>query len=156
MRDEEFNDDDVDAGDIGAGHTVTAFYELIPSGHLDLASLPRPDALKYQPQPVYEPTYNDELLTAKIRYKLPTENESSLISIPVSAASVRKAGTESVDFRFAASVAGFGMLLRDSPYKGTTTYASVIDLAQGAIGKDEFGYRTKFVEMVGKAAGIKR
>jgi Ca-activated chloride channel family protein len=155
MRDEEFNDDSVDAGDIGAGHSVTAFYELIPSGHSDLANLPGTDPLKYQTSATYEPTYTDELLTAKIRYKLPTENESSLLSFPVAAASVRKAGEESLDFRFATSVASFGMLLRDSPHKGTATYSSVIDLAQSAIGKDESGYRKNFVEMVQKAAVIK-
>jgi Ca-activated chloride channel family protein len=155
MRDEEFSDDTVDAGDIGAGHTVTAFYELIPAGHPDLASLPGRDALRYQQPPSYEPVYTDELLTASLRYKLPTENESSLISFPVSASSVRNYGQESVDFRFAASVASFGMLLRDSPYKGTATYNSVIDLAQTALGKDEWGYRRNFVEMVRKAASIK-
>ncbi|MDR0313124.1 MAG: VWA domain-containing protein, partial [Treponema sp.] len=155
MRDEEFSDDTVDAGDIGAGHTVTAFYELIPAGHPDLANLPGRDALRYQQPPSYEPVYTDELLTASLRYKLPTKNESSLISFPVSAASVRRVGQESVDFRFAASVASFGMLLRDSPYKGTATYNSVIDLAQTALGKDEWGYRRNFVEMVRKAASIK-
>jgi Ca-activated chloride channel family protein len=155
MRDEEFNDDSVDAGDIGAGHTVTAFYELIPAGHPELGSLPGRDSLKYQQSAVYEPVYTDELLTTKIRYKLPNENESSLISFPVAAASIRRAGEESQDFRFAASVAGFGMLLRDSPYKGGTTYSSVIDMAQTALGKDEWGYRRNFVEMVRRAAGIK-
>jgi Ca-activated chloride channel family protein len=155
MRNEEFNHDNADAGDIGAGHAVTAFYELIPVGHPDLGSLPTTDPLKYQPPAVYEPTHTEELLTAKIRYKLPNENVSSLLSFPIGKTSVRRAGTETVDFRFAASVAGFGMLLRDSPHKGNATYTSVINLAQGAIGKDESGYRKSFVEMVKKAANIK-
>jgi Ca-activated chloride channel family protein len=156
MRDEEFDDDDADAGDIGAGHTVTAFYELIPFGHSDLGNLPERDPLKYQPSAVYEPIYTDELLTASIKYKLPNENTSSLLSFPVALDSVRSGGEESLDFRFAASVAGFGMLLRDSPYKGTATYTSVINLAQGAIGQDESDYRKNFVEMVRKAAAIRR
>jgi Ca-activated chloride channel family protein len=156
MPDEDFNDDNADAGDIGAGHTVTAFYELIPPGE-ESDALPRRDPSKYQPSPeVYEPAYPDEFFTANIRYKLPNENVSSLLSFPVAVSSVRQAGEESEDFRFAASVAAFGMLLRDSPYKGSATYESVKAMAQGAIGQDKSGYRTKFVEMVQKAGSISR
>jgi len=156
MRDEEFNDDDVDAGDIGAGHTVTAFYELIPPGD-EVDALPARDPLKYGPPPVsdWEPNY-DELLTAKIRYKLPQETESKLIEFPVEAASVKPAGEETLDFRFAASVASFGMLLRDSPYKGTATYTSTIALAENEVGEDKYGYRKNFVEMVKKAKTISK
>jgi Ca-activated chloride channel family protein len=154
MRDEDFNDDSADAGDIGAGHTVTAFYEIIPVGSPELADLPVRDDLKYQPAPAYQPTFKEEFLTVKIRYKLPNHNESSLLSIPVGV-EVQKTGTETEDFRFAASVAGFGMLLRDSPYKGSITYADVVKLAQGALGRDEFDYRKNFVEMVKKAGSIK-
>jgi Ca-activated chloride channel family protein len=154
MRDEEFNDDDADAGDIGAGHTVTAFYELIPPGP-EVDALPTRDPSKYEPPPVsdWEPNYN-ELLTARIRYKLPHETESKLLEFPVVADSVKPEGEETLDFRFAASVASFGMLLRDSPYKGTSTYTSVIDLAQNAIGQDKYNYRKKFVEMAKKAKQI--
>jgi Ca-activated chloride channel family protein len=157
MRDEEFNDDTVDAGDIGAGHTVTAFYEIIPPGP-EVEALPGRDPLKYGAPAAgnYEPSFPDELLTVKIRYKPPQGNESSLLSFPVAVSSVRRAGEESADFRFAASVAGFGMLLRDSPYKGTATYTSIINLAQGAVGRDESGYRGKFVEMVRKAETVSR
>jgi Ca-activated chloride channel family protein len=156
MRDEEFNDDDADAGDIGAGHTVTAFYELIPPGP-EVDALPTRDPSKYGPPPVseWEPNY-DELLTAKIRYKLPHETESKLIEFPVEAASVKQAGEETQDFRFAASVASFGMLLRDSPYKGTSAYSNVITLAQDAIGQDKYSYRKNFVEMVKKAQAISK
>jgi Ca-activated chloride channel family protein len=156
MRDEEFNDDDVDAGDIGAGHAVTAFYELIPPGP-EVDALPTRDPLKYGPPPAtgYEPTY-DELMTAKIRYKLPHETESELLEFPVAADSVKQAGEETLDFRFAASVASFGMLLRDSPYKGTATYTSAIALAQNAIGLDTYSYRANFVEMVKKAKAISK
>jgi len=154
MRDEDFSDDSKDAGDIGAGHTVTSFYEIIPPGK-EADALPRRDLLKYgQPQASYEPEYTDELLTVKVRYKLPTEAASKLISFPVETASICKPGTESLDFRFAASVAGFGMLLRNSQYKGNATYASVISMAQNALGEDKWGFRSSFVGLAKKAESL--
>jgi Ca-activated chloride channel family protein len=156
MRDEEFNDDKVDAGDIGAGHTVTAFYELIPPGD-EVDALPSKDPSKYGPPPVSDwQSSNNELLTVKVRYKLPHETESKLLEFPVTASSVKPAGKETLDFRFAASVAAFGMLLRDSPYKGTATYSSVIEMAQDSIGQDKYSYRSKFAEMVNKAKTISK
>jgi Ca-activated chloride channel family protein len=185
MPDEDFNNDNADAGDIGAGHTVTAFYELIPPG-AEVDALPKRDPLKYGPPPSsdYEPAYDelltakiryklpngteseliefpvpankDELLTVKIRYKLPHENESKLIDFPVVAASVKAAGKETPDFRFAASVAGFGMLLRDSPYKGTATYTSIAAMAQNAVGQDKYSYRGNFEEKKKKARAISK
>jgi Ca-activated chloride channel family protein len=156
LRKEDFNDDTIDAGDIGAGHIVTAFYELIPKGVEDDAAR-RVDPLKYG-SPVAPPAVSngntDELLTVKLRYKLPKENESSLLSFPVLTSSVRKAGEESGDFRFASAVAGFGMLLRDSPYKGNAGFDSILNMAQTAIGKDESGYRRGFLEMIKKAQAI--
>jgi len=156
MSDEEFNDDNADAGDIGAGHTVTAFYELIPPGD-EVDALPTRDPLKYGPPPSsdWEPSY-DELMTVKIRYKLPHETESELIEFPIAADSVKQAGEETEDFRFAASVACFGMLLRDSIYKGAATFTNVITMAQNAIGQDKYGYRANFVEMVRKAKIISK
>jgi Ca-activated chloride channel family protein len=155
MADEEFNKDDVDAGDIGAGHTVTAFYELIPAG-AEADALPKREPLKYAQQPAGLPASKDELLTVKIRYKLPHGTESELIEFPLAAASVRAAGKETPDFLFAASVAGFGMLLRDSPYKGAVTYESVIAMAQNAVGQDKYNYRKNFVEMARKAKTISK
>jgi Ca-activated chloride channel family protein len=155
MRDEEFNDDKVDAGDIGAGHTVTAFYELIPPG-AEVDALPSKDLSKYGPPPSDWKPSNNELLTVKVRYKLPHETESKLLEFPVAANSVKPAGKETLDFRFAASVAGFGMLLRDSPYKGTATYSSVIEMAEKAIGQDKYKYRANFVDMVKKAKNISK
>jgi Ca-activated chloride channel family protein len=155
MRDEDFNNDAEDAGDIGAGHTVTAFYEIIPPG-AEAGALPRRDPLKYAPpEASYKPEYPDELLTVKIRYKLPGESESKLISFPVGTASIRKAGQESQEFRFAASVAGFGMLLRGSPYKGNAEYDSIINMAKGAIGSDAWGFRKGFVNLAEKAKTMK-
>jgi Ca-activated chloride channel family protein len=150
LRKEDFNDDTVDAGDIGAGHTVTAFYELIPKGAEDK---PKVDPLKYG-TPATSNGNLDELLTVKLRYKLPKETESSLLSFPVLASSVRKAGEESEDFRFASAVAGFGMLLRDSPYKGNAGFDNILNMAQTSVGKDESGYRRGFLEMIKKAQAI--
>jgi Ca-activated chloride channel family protein len=156
LRKEDFNDDTIDAGDIGAGHTVTAFYELIPNG-AEAEAMRKVDALRYG-SPVAPPATSNgnpyELLTVKLRYKLPKETESSLLSFPVFVSSVRKAGEESGDFRFASAVAGFGMLLRDSPHKGNAAYDDIFRLAQTAIGKDASGYRRGFLEMIKKAQAI--
>jgi Ca-activated chloride channel family protein len=157
MRSEEFNDDTVDAGDIGAGHTVTAFYELIPPGS-ETDALPRADPLKYSIQTDTAPDggFLNELLTVKVRYKLPQETESELLSFPVRTDSVRRAGEESQDFTFAASVAGFGMLLRESPYKGAASYDTVLAMAQNSAGEDEFGYRAGFLKLIEDAMTISR
>jgi Ca-activated chloride channel family protein len=152
LNKEDFNDDTIDAGDIGAGHTVTAFYELIPKGAEDNA-LPKVDPLKYG-TPATSNGYLDELLTVKLRYKLPKETESSLLSFPVLVSSIHKAGEESGDFRFASAVAGFGMLLRDSPYKGNAGFDSILNMAQSSIGKDLSGYRRGFLELIKKARAI--
>ena len=95
-------------------------------------------------------------MTVKIRYKLPGESESKFISFPVGTSSIRKAGQESLEFRFAASVAGFGMLLRDSPYKGSADYDGVINMAQAAIGPDAWGFRRGFVDLVKSAKNVKQ
>ena len=154
MRDEDFSDDTQDAGDIGAGHTVTAFYEIIPPGD-EAASLPRRDQLKYGPPEIsYISEYDDELLTVKVRYKLPNENTSALLNFPVLTSSIRQAGRESQEFRFAASVAAFGMLLRNSRFKGNASYANVISMAESSLGEDRWGFRRGFVELVRKAEGL--
>ncbi|MDR2072216.1 MAG: VWA domain-containing protein [Spirochaetaceae bacterium] len=155
MRSEEFNDDTVDAGDIGAGHSVTAFYELIPPGE-EANKLPRTDPLKYSAPPdiPLEAAYTDELLTVKIRYKIPGETESQLLSVPVKTASARSLEDASPDFTFAAAVAAFGMLLRDSPYKGNAGFDLVLALAEPSIGQDKFGYRRGFLNLVQAARKI--
>jgi len=152
LNKEDFNDDTIDAGDIGAGHTVTAFYELIPKGAEDNVT-PKVDPLKYG-SPVASNGNLDELLTVKLRYKLPKETESSLLSFPVLVSSVRKAGEESEDFRFASAIAGFGMLLRDSPYKGNARFDNILNMAETSIGKDLSGYRRGFLELIKKARAI--
>lgn len=148
---EDFNDDKKDAGELGAGSTVTALYEVVPVGVKDDA-LPSVDPLKYQKAAAPEPSASDskELLTVKFRYKKPNENESRLIVRPL--ADEDRAWSEaSTDFKFAASVAGFGMMLRHSNTKGNLTYDKVRAMAQEGLGKDEDGYRSEMVRLVAKA-----
>jgi len=211
---EDFADDTVDAGDIGAGHTVTALYEVVPVDHAakrakleaklnehreaieniealkrmarltaerlarlnaqitehndamrrlrkELAAIPaarQVDDLKYQAQPVLtEAAEVGELMTLKLRYKAPDaeakEGTSTLLSFPI-----RDAGATledaSGDFKFAAAVAGFGMLLRDSPYKGEANWDLVTGLAMMGRGEDPRGYRAQFIEMARKAEAL--
>ena len=138
---EDFNNDKVDAGEIGAGHTVTAIYEVTPKGAGGLLV----DPLRYGA--TKEASGNGELAFVKIRYKLPGEDVSKLISEPVTAAN----GKPSVEANFAAAVAGFGQLLRGGQYTRNFTYDDVIALAQAAKGMDEFGYRSEFITLVREA-----
>jgi Ca-activated chloride channel family protein len=156
---EDFNDDTKDAGEIGAGHTVTALYEVVPAGAgAGVADVTRPkvDAMKYQKKSAPAPAAdaNDELLTVKLRYKEPDGKTSRLLEFPLTdgGASYAKA---SEDFKFAASVAAFGMILRDSPHKGTATLGAVLELAQEGLGPDEGGYRAEFLTLVQKAQAIR-
>ena len=149
---EDFNNDKVDAGDIGAGHTVTAMYEIVPvgsNGHLM-------DPLRYRAvTPVQPATTTGEIGFLRLRYKLPSENQSRLIERPVTdrdkIESVKRA---SDDLRFAAAVAGFGQLLRHDPYMKNFGYRDVLDLANGAKGADSFGYRSEFVQLVRAAQSV--
>jgi Ca-activated chloride channel family protein len=138
---EDFNNDKVDAAEIGAGHTVTALYEVTPKG--SAAALV--DPLRYAAE--QKNTGGDELAFVKIRYKLPNETVSKLITEPVTAAD-EKSSTEA---NFAAAVAGFGQLLRGGQYTKAFNYDDVIALAQASKGKDEFGYRTEFINLVRQA-----
>jgi Ca-activated chloride channel family protein len=155
LRTEDFNDDKKDAGEIGAGHTVTALYEVVPAGKpVDVTSV---DDLKYQ-KPATEiaddTNIGDELLTLKMRYKAPEGDTSKKLEWPVTDDG-KAFSAASEDCQFAAAVAGFGMLLRDSQYKGNLKYAAVAELAQSALGEDEHGYRSEFLDMVRKAKSIK-
>jgi Ca-activated chloride channel family protein len=150
----DFNDDTKDAGEIGAGHTVTALYEIIPPG----VAIPEPevDELKYQqtPEPEdVEPTDSDELLTVKLRYKEPDGEVSTRIERAVIDAGAALADM-SDDFQFASAVAAFGMILRDSPHRGGATYAGVLDLAAAGLENDEGEYRAEFIALVEKARKI--
>jgi len=149
---EDFSDDTKDAGEIGAGHTVTALYELVPPGQP--VPTPSVDPLKYQPPPPPAPAegqHGDELLTLKLRYKQPDGDTSTLMTVPVKNERA-EFGQADEDFQFASAVAGFGMILRDSPHKGAATMAAVIETAQAAKGDDADGYRAEFVQLA-KLAG---
>ena len=143
LADEDFHDDKKDAGEIGVGHTVTALYELYPVGS---PAIPKVDSLKYQSTSP-APGTTKELLTVKLRYKPQEAKDSVLISQPVVAADHTLA-TTSEDFRFAASVAGFGMLLRHPEPPPALTYPLLLDLAKNSRGKDAEGYRSEFLRLL--------
>lgn len=146
LNDEDFNDDKKDAGEMGAGHTVTALYELIPAGSEENAG--NIDPLRYQANstPV-KPDPNAELLTIKLRYKQPDGLTSTLYENPVKGKIMDLSAT-SEEFRFSAAVAEFGMLLRDSEFKANASIEQVLQIAQGARGTDEEGYRAEFIKLV--------
>ncbi|WP_027002446.1 vWA domain-containing protein [Hugenholtzia roseola] len=148
LNKEDFNDDKKDAGELGAGHSVTALYEIIPVG-VKSEFLPSVDDLKYQKNE--KSTYtaaaaSDEILNLKLRYKKPKEDTSKLIVQPLLNKSVALSEA-SENLRFAASVAELGLILRDSPYKAQANYAQVLDLAKNALGKDSQGDRAEFVKL---------
>jgi len=154
LKAEDFRDDKKDAGDIGEGHTVTALYEIVPAGRPFEGA--KVDPLKYQEEKgLSSAAESDELLTVKIRYKAPDAAESQQLSFPV-VDEGRGFAQASEDFRFAASVASFGMLLRESPHRGQGSFQDVVAIASGALGDDRSGYRREFVEMVRAAAELRR
>jgi Ca-activated chloride channel family protein len=153
LRPEEFNDDEKDAGEIGAGHTVTALYEIVPQGSPSEGS--KVDPLKYQrPLEATDEASTGELLTVKLRYKEPEGEVSRLLERPVKDEKKSYAGA-TADFKFAAAVASFGMLLRDSPHKGSATFDSVLELAREGVGADSHGYRMELIELVRKAKSLR-
>ena len=152
LRDEDFKDDRKDAGDLGAGHTVTALYEIIPPGAADLSSVRRSDPLRYTGRATSAATSaNDELLFVKLRYKQPQGRTSrELTHVVRDGRDVRT----SHELAFAAAVAEFGMVLRDSPHKGAASMDSVIARAAEAGGEDVFGYRAEFVRLATRARDL--
>ncbi|HEX5971691.1 MAG TPA: von Willebrand factor type A domain-containing protein [Gemmatimonadaceae bacterium] len=152
LRDEDFANDAKDAGDVGAGHTVTALYEIVRAGVPLDVTLPDVAPLRYQ-QPSESRSRGDELLTVAMRYKQPDGERSMLVTQPVRASSARRA---SESMRFASAVAGFGMLLRHSPNSGSLTWDDVLSLARGARGADEDGYRADFIRLAEIARSLDR
>jgi Ca-activated chloride channel family protein len=159
LRKEDFNNDKVDAGEIGAGHTVTALYEVVPMGATNPAgSVPPVDPLKYSSHESSTSTRSissNEMLTVKLRYKKPDGDKSELVERAVTDAD-GKFENAPVDLKFAAAVAEFGMILRGSEYKGNGTFAAVLEWAQEGKGSDAKGYRAEFIELVRKAQSLKR
>ncbi len=151
LKREDFANDKVDAGDIGAGHTVTALYEISLVGSKGLKLPP----LRYGSQAKPDPAKAGELAFLKLRYKLPGQDKSKLIKIPLTKQMITASlDQSSEDFRFAAAVAAFGQLLRGGKYTGRFTYDQVLELARSGRGKDKFGYRGEFLRLVSLARGL--
>jgi Ca-activated chloride channel family protein len=150
---EDFNDDEKDAGELGSGHTVTALYEVIPVG-VKSSFLKNVDPLKYQSNetPLSRSSQTDEIMTVKFRYKAPDASASRLIEHPLKDNQLPIHKT-SDNYRFAAAVAEFGLLLRNSSFKSDASYENVIRLATRAKGKDPEGYRGEFLRLV-ESAGL--
>ena len=148
LEDKDFTDDKKDAGEIGAGHTVTALYEVVPAGRNDPE---KSYNLKYQETKVKKDAMNsDEVLTVKIRYKEPDGNKSKEFSETLKGDPV-ELNKSSNNFRFSAAAAEFSMILRDSEFKGDADLKSVMDLAKHAKGDDQYGYRAEFLTLVERA-----
>ena len=155
LANEDFKDDTKDAGEIGAGHTVTALYELIPASGDVAALAPAIDELRYQKEAtLLEPSKSGELMTVKLRYKKPDSDTSIPVSFP--ATDGKQAFADATeDFRFATAVAGFGMLLRSSEHVGNWTLSNVQQVAEGSKGNDPHGLRREFIEIVRQAGQLR-
>jgi Ca-activated chloride channel family protein len=155
LKREDFNNDAVDAGDVGAGHTVTAIYEITPVGVAGSVDEPRYEenrsnevARKRAPDARGN---RNEYGFLKIRYKLPNEKESRMISEPIPVRAGSTSAAVKRDVAFSTAVAGFGQLLRGGTLTGSLTYDDVLEQAQSSKGEDRFGYRAEFIELVRKA-----
>ncbi len=152
LADRDFNDDKKDAGEIGAGHSVTALYEIVPAGQkIENGGV---DDLRYSKVEPTDTKFNDELLTVKLRYKEPNETESKLLTQGL----LDRANTienASDNLRFASAVAEFGLLLRDSRYKGNADFGSINNLVESSLGSELKNYRNDFLDLVRKANRLK-
>jgi len=150
LEDKDFRDDRKDAGEMGAGHSVTALYEIVRAGSRD-EGLPSIDPLKYQAARAASTRHAGELMTVKLRSKAPDGDASTPMEVAVKAHA-----TDTPNLGFAAAVAEFGMLLRDSPYKAKASWRQATDLATLNRGEDPDGYRAEFIRLIGLAASLKR
>lgn len=151
LQAQDFNDDTKDAGELGAGHSVTALYEIIPTGVNSDVNLPSIDDLKYQKtNPNSTISNTDEIMNLKLRYKAPNSNTSELITQGITNDNLELNNTSN-NFRFAASVAEFGMILRNSQYQGNASFKTVLELAKNSQGADLDGYRAEFIRLVESA-----
>jgi Ca-activated chloride channel family protein len=155
LRREDFSNDAVDAGEIGAGHSVTAIYELTPVGGPVQIEPSRYPQNRARPEGATA-SFNRELGFLRIRYKLPGENTSRLIERPITDADVRASLAQAPEStRWATAIAGYGQLLRGDPYLAQGYgFDDVISLAQGARGRDEFGWRAEFVQLARQASSM--
>ncbi|WP_409559384.1 vWA domain-containing protein [Accumulibacter sp.] len=146
---EDFNNDQVDAGDIGAGHTVTAIYELTLVGSKSSA-----DPLRYAPQASAEGPLGNELGHLKLRYKQPEASNSQLIDLTLQRQAIKPLAAASSEFRFATAVAAYGQILRGGKYTGNWDYGDVRKLALANTGSDKYGYRGEFLRLLDLAAAL--
>jgi Ca-activated chloride channel family protein len=153
LRPEDFNNDAKDAGDMGAGHTVTAMFEIVPRGGSVPGGSIDPSVFQPAPKPPARTTNSNDLLVVRMRYKLPDAAESTRLDVPFADRGVAF-GKADEDFRFAASVAAFGMILKKSEYRGDATLAWVLDTATSSLGADRGGYRHEFVALVQQAIAL--
>ncbi len=153
LNNEDFKDDTKDAGELGSGHTVTAIYEIIPKG-IKSKYIQDVDPLKYQTQEQKSGELSGEVATVKLRYKKPDGDTSIEIVHPI-VNKCKSFETASDNIRFSSAVAMFGMILRNSKFKGTSTFQNIVDLAESARGKDKEGYKGEFVRLVKMASNFK-
>jgi Ca-activated chloride channel family protein len=154
LQAQDFNDDLKDAGEMGAGHAVTALFEIVPRGGTVPGSI---DPSVFQPAPRETPrpaSTSNDLLVLRVRYKLPDASESTRMDVPLPDRR-RSFAEATADFRFAASVAAFGMILKNSQYRGEATLPWVMDTAEGSRGADRGGYRAEFVSLVQRAVSLR-
>ena len=149
---EDFNDDTKDAGELGAGHSVTALYEVVPVDSDEDFALITTDSLRYQRPSFPVDGHQSEWLTVKLRYKPPTSDNSRLLSLRLTDNQMHN--RLDGDFAFAAAVAEFGMLLRDSEFRGDASWSNVRELARRGMGEDVDGLRAEFLSLAGRAAGM--
>lgn len=154
LQAEDFNNDKKDAGELGAGHSVTALYEIIPVGVQSDVKLPQVDPLRYQQNQVDSQAYkNNELMLVKLRYKAPKDTTSQLITQPLIDRNLPFTNASN-NLKFAAAVAEFGMILRNSEFKGGANFEQVLELARQSKDVDLAGYRTEFINLVEKTKSL--
>ena len=157
LKNQDFSDDSKDAGEIGSGHSVTALYELVPAGPgavSDSDSMSNQDLQSefVRTELKQSAIESDVILNVSLRYKLPQESNSQLLSVPLQVSSDEQVEMPTGDFQFAAAVATYGMLLRDSEFKGDADWQSVLSAAKDSVGQDNKGYRKEFVQLVRQAS----
>lgn len=155
LNNSDFNNDRVDAGDIGSGHSVTAIYEIVPVGSSAVLNDPLRYGAAEKPAPS-QASGSGEYAFVKLRYKLPDEDTSKLITTPVGAAQEKDMASASDDTRFSIAVAAFGQKLRDEDAVAGYGWDAIRDLASGARGEDPYGYRSEFIRMTTLAKSLDR
>ncbi len=159
LADEDFNDDTKDAGEMGAGHSVTALYEIVPSNVKYKDKSPNIDALKYQTEKInklHVTSNNGEILTVKVRYKKPTTDKSTKTETTLLKADYQSFNTASTNLQWASTVTSFGLLLQKASLKKKLNYNDLLKMAKNAKGEDRNGYRQEMMEMIQKAEKLSK